>query len=719
MPQHATPPPHTTPPAVVSPYVAELSAVGVRYGRHEVLTGIDLALEAGEFLALVGSSGAGKSTLLRVLSGLQAPTSGTVRRPEDEGGATRSVFQAPHLLPWRTVARNVRLGLEYRANGGRRGGDKTAADRRVSEVLAELGIADLAHRYPSQLSGGQAQRVAVARAVVAGPSLLLLDEPFGALDPLTRADLQDWLRAVHERLGLSTVLVTHDLDEALLLGDRIGLLRAGPHPLDVVPSPVKRREELADGSARRDLLSHFTSRAERSEPGGPDAGATRSGAPPGVPGSGSGAAASGVVSGVSGAVPSGDTGGGGAAPGAVPVGASGATRREALVVAGSLALLSAPAVGSALTSGGRAGAAGTAGAAPLQGEPATLRVGYLPITDAAPLLLAHDSGQFARRGLTTPTPILYRGWAPLVEAFQGGNVDIVHLLMPLAIQLRYDAKVPVKVLAWNHTNGSALTVAHEVGSVEDLAGTNVAIPAWFSVHNVVLQKLLRGAGVTPVVDTAPSAASRTVQLVVIPPADMPVALKSGSISGYIVAEPFCAVGEALGIGKILRFTGDVWKEHACCVTVVREPLVRDRPDVVSRATEAVVAAQLAIRNDREGAARRLSAGGYLPQPLPALERTLAARQDPAYVRSGAVRHPRWGAHRIDFQPHPYPGYTAELVRAMKETIVDADVSWLDALDPAGVHADLVAVGVASAAIDAVGGLGAFGVTGTRTEVVEP
>ncbi|MFF4989435.1 ABC transporter substrate-binding protein [Streptosporangium saharense] len=664
--------------------IAELSAVSVSYGRHDVLAGVDLRLEQGEFLALVGPSGAGKSTLLRVLSGLQTPTSGTVRRPQD----TRSVFQAPHLLPWRTVARNVRLGLEYRANR------VPNADRRVAEVLAELGIADLAHRRPSQLSGGQAQRVAVARAVVAGPSLLLLDEPFGALDPLTRADLQDWLRAVHERLGLTTVLVTHDLDEALLLGDRIGLLHTGGEPLEVLPSPVRHREDLADGSARRDLLTHFTSTAERSDLGGSDV-VSDSDASEAAPDSD--------------AAP--DLGASGAAPYETLV-EKGATRREALVVAGSLALLALPVAGAALTPASRAGAS-TAGG----GE--TLRIGYLPITDAAPLLLAHDSGQFANRGITTPPPILYRGWAPLVEALQGGNVDIVHLLMPLAVQLRYDAKVPVKVLAWNHTNGSALTVAHKVNSVDDLVGTNVAIPAWFSVHNVVLQKLLRAAGITAVIDTPPSTAARTVQLVVIPPADMPAALASGSISGYIVAEPFCAVGEVRGMGKILRFTGDVWKDHACCVTVVRESLVRQSPDVALRATEAIVAAQLAIRKDRKAAAGRLSAGGYLPQPLPALERTLAEHQDPAYVTSGAVRHPEWRSNRVDFQPHPYPTYTDALVRAMKETTVDADVSWLRTLDPATVHRDLVAVDISSTAITRAGGLGAFGVSGTRTEVVEP
>ncbi|MFC4114424.1 ABC transporter substrate-binding protein [Nonomuraea zeae] len=709
--------------------IAELAAVSVRYGEHDALSGIDLQIEQGELFALVGPSGAGKSTLLRVLSGLQAPTSGAVRRPDDDGGATRSVFQYPHLLPWRTVARNVRLGLEYRANGGHWLRGKEAADQRVREVLSDLGIGGLAGRYPAQLSGGQAQRVAVARAVVAGPSLLLLDEPFGALDPLTRADLQDWLRSVHARLGLSTVLVTHDLDEALYLGDRIGLLHTGGRPLEVVTSPVTRREQLTDGSARRELLARFSSPAERAALSGHDG--PERGSPTTLGNAKLGNAKLGNAEPES-------PGAGSAEPGNAETESAGAgagagrarTRREALTITGALALLTAPVVGSMLTSGDRAGAtATTAGANPgatagttagtTDARAATLRIGYLPITDAAPLLLAHDSGQFGRRGITTPAPVLYRGWAPLVEALQGGNVDIVHLLMPLAIQLRYDAKVPVKVLAWNHANGSALTVAKDVGRVEDLAGTKVAIPAWFSVHNVVLQKLLRKAGITPVLDTVPSARARTTQLVVIPPADMPTALQSGSISGYIVAEPFCAAAEVLGIGKILRFTGDVWKDHACCVTVVREDLVRDRPDVAQRAAEAIIAAQLAIRGDREGSARRLSEGRYLPQPLPALERTFTARPDPAYVSSGAIRHPEWDSRRIDFQPHPYPSYTGELVRAMKETVVDANVAWLDDLDPAEVHGDLVATGISAAALDATGGLTAFGAARVRTEIVEP
>src|SRR5699024_25846 len=207
--------------AAVGAAVAELTGLSVSYGHRPVLAGVDLRIGAGELVTIVGPSGAGKSTLLRVLAGLHSHDGGAVRRPEDDGGSTRTVFQEPHLLPWRTVERNVRLGLEYRAN--HRPG-ATVARERVAQVLADLGIAELAGRYPHQLSGGQAQRVAVARAVVTRPSLLLLDEPFGALDPLSRSGAQDWLLGLRANLDTAMVLVTHDLDEALYLGDRVAVL---------------------------------------------------------------------------------------------------------------------------------------------------------------------------------------------------------------------------------------------------------------------------------------------------------------------------------------------------------------------------------------------------------------------------------------------------------------------------------------------------------------
>jgi NitT/TauT family transport system substrate-binding protein len=351
-----------------------------------------------------------------------------------------------------------------------------------------------------------------------------------------------------------------------------------------------------------------------------------------------------------------------------------------------------------------------------------LRIGYLPITDAAPLLLAHARGLYAAHGLDAPRPTLFRGWSQLAEAFQARQLDAVHILMPMAVWLRFGQGFPLKLVAWDHTGGSALTVADEVGSIDDLVGTTVAVPFWYSIHNVVLQLLFREAGITPVLDGNASVADRSVKLVVMPPPDMPPALANGSIAGYIVADPFNAVAEVNGIGKVLRFTGDVWRDHACCVVVMHSDDVRDRPQYAQAVVSAVASAQLWAGGNRAEAAHVLSADGenYLPQPLPAIERALTHYDHGEYVGSGAIEHPDWQTERIGFQPFPFPTYTTELVRLLKETTVEGETAFLDELDPASVHAELVDERFVRQAIDDLGGAAAFGLADglSRTEQVE-
>lgn len=209
-----------------------LRQLSKRYAGIAALDGVDLDVEAGELVALLGPSGSGKTTLLRVIAGLLHPDAGQVLFGRDD--ATRLslrernvgfVFQHYALFKHMTVAENVAFGLRSRPRSRRP--DKATIARRVEELLGLIQLPDFGKRYPEQLSGGQKQRVALARALAIDPTVLLLDEPFGALDAKVRVELRRWLRQLHERTGQTTLFVTHDQEEALELADRIVVLREG------------------------------------------------------------------------------------------------------------------------------------------------------------------------------------------------------------------------------------------------------------------------------------------------------------------------------------------------------------------------------------------------------------------------------------------------------------------------------------------------------------
>ena len=193
--------------------------------RLAVLEGINLTVEPGEFVALLGPSGCGKSTLLRLLAGLESPSSGAILvdgRPLAQPDPSRNlVFQDPTLFPWLTVWKNVATGLDAR-------GVLKSQRNRVDEALALVDLKAFADAYPHQLSGGMAQRASLARAMVNDPALLLLDEPLGKLDSLTRLTLQGELLALWQRTGFTAILVTHDVEEALLLASRVIVLSERP-----------------------------------------------------------------------------------------------------------------------------------------------------------------------------------------------------------------------------------------------------------------------------------------------------------------------------------------------------------------------------------------------------------------------------------------------------------------------------------------------------------
>ena len=210
----------------------ELSHLHRRYAGFAALDDVSLRIEPGEFLALLGPSGSGKTTLLRILAGLDYPDSGSVRQNDRDLLAVDArerkvglVFQHYALFRHLTVSENVAFGLRIRPRKSRP--SRAEINERVERLLKRVQLDDLGKRYTSQLSGGQRQRVALARALAVEPDLLLLDEPFGALDAQVRVALRRWLRNLHEELGLTSVFVTHDQEEALELADRVAVMNRG------------------------------------------------------------------------------------------------------------------------------------------------------------------------------------------------------------------------------------------------------------------------------------------------------------------------------------------------------------------------------------------------------------------------------------------------------------------------------------------------------------
>ena len=234
--------------------------LGKRYGERDVLQGTELQIEPGEFVAIVGRSGCGKSTLLRLVAGLEPATQGQLllngERVHGLQAHTRIMFQEARLLPWRRVLDNVALGLPY------------ARRADAARVLAQVGLGERGKDWPSRLSGGQRQRVALARALVHNPRLLLLDEPLGALDALTRVEMHELIEGLWQRNGFTALLVTHDVQEAVALADRVVLIEDGVIALDeriALPRP-RSRGDAAFAAIEKRILDRVLQRGDSQQP---------------------------------------------------------------------------------------------------------------------------------------------------------------------------------------------------------------------------------------------------------------------------------------------------------------------------------------------------------------------------------------------------------------------------------------------------------------------
>ncbi|NHN55679.1 ATP-binding cassette domain-containing protein [Calidifontibacter sp. DB0510] len=465
------------------PAAVRLDGVRRLLGGRVVLDGLDLLVRPGEFVAVLGRSGAGKSTLLRLMAGLDHPDSGTLR------GASRTavVFQDARLLPWRDVATNVRLGLPAATDGPER------VDEKVHRALTEVGLGDRGAAWPRALSGGQRQRVALARALVGAPELLLLDEPFSALDAFTRAEAHELVLNLWRDHRPAVVLVTHDVNEAVRLADRIVVLDGGRVAVDLPVSLPRPREadSLAVRTVVTTLLDTLEDPAGRASPDG----------------------AAGAV----------DPAAGQGSPHQQPDQTARWTRRG--VLAGTAAATVGLVAAARPEDSGAPAPATIAKGGSARG--ATLRVAVQ--TDGVRSLL-QASGQLHQ----LPYRISFSQFSfgpAIVEALGASKVDIggVGATPPIfgaAAQTNFRA---VATIALRNRRDSAVLVPRNspVRSITDLRGRKVSVPKGSSAHGLLLNALHR-SGLGP----------NDVSLVFLPPADGAAAFTRGEVAAWVVWEPF-------------------------------------------------------------------------------------------------------------------------------------------------------------------------------------
>jgi nitrate ABC transporter ATP-binding subunit len=478
--------------------------------QYIALKNIELKIKKGEFITLIGHSGCGKSTLLNIIAGLDTASQGGItlegREVREPGPDRMVVFQNYSLLPWLTVRENIALAVDEIYSGN----SKEDRELVIEYHIKLVGLGAAANKRPGEISGGMKQRVAIARALAIRPKLLLLDEPFGALDALTRGGLQDQLMNICEESKVTSVMVTHDVDEALLLSDRIVMLTNGPEAqigqiLEVnIPRPRKRMEVVNHPSyyALRNEMVYFLNQQKRVK-----------------------------------------------------------QRR---------AKQQAPAVVIA-----RNGL-----------EKVNLDIGFIPLTDCAPLVVAKEKGFFKAHGLEEVTLVREPSWKEIAKGIAEGRLDAAQMVagMPIAMLLGLDGAAPVPVnsaLTLSRNGNSIIFGKHlydqGIRTLKDFKASIAKTPDQVhtlgmvhsaSMHNLLFRYWLASGGIDPDLDVA---------LTMLPPPQMVSNLKAGNIDGYCAGDPWNSKAVNDGTGFAIARSLDILPGHIEKVLGVSEDWAQKYP----------------------------------------------------------------------------------------------------------------------------------------------
>jgi nitrate/nitrite transport system ATP-binding protein len=478
-------------------------------GQYIALKNIDFTIREGEFVSLIGHSGCGKSTLLNIIAGFEKASVGGVvlegRQITAPGPDRMMVFQNYSLLPWLSVRQNVALAVDKVFS------DRSQVERRqmVADNINLVGLRHAADKKPRELSGGMKQRVAIARALATRPRILLLDEPFGALDALTRGNLQEQLMQICNEHQITCVMVTHDVDEALLLSDRVVMMTNGPqaHIGQILAVPIPRpRQRMAVVNhpsyySLRSEMIYFLNQQKREK------------------------------------------------------------KRK-----------SKPSIAIAVARNGL--------------EKVNLDIGFIPLTDCAPLVVAQEKGFFREFGLEEVNLCREPSWKAIAQGITSGRLDAAQMVagMPLAITLGFgDApSMPIITALVMSRNGNAVTLSRRfyeqgVRTLRDLRQALAADPDHThtlgmvhpaSMHNLILRYWLASEGIDP---------DRHVKLAVIPPAQMVANLEAGNIDGYCVGDPWNSYAVQEGLGFVMATDLEIWDGHPEKVLGVREDWAQQYP----------------------------------------------------------------------------------------------------------------------------------------------